>query len=71
MLMPPTFYAIRSEDVLSARRAIESGIEYLRMCLAQHDLNLGRTTLKNKAWGEQMDKDLDEMMGILTRLPKP
>jgi len=67
----PTICTVPAEEILAARRAIESGIEYLKMCLQEHDQNLGRTTLKNRRWGEQMDSDLQEMLVILARLPRP
>jgi len=61
-------HTITHEDLVSAKKAIDNGIEYLRMCLADHEQKLGRSTLKNKVWAEQMESDLDEMLIIQSRL---
>jgi hypothetical protein len=65
----PITHELSAAEVLDARRAIESGIGYLRMCIAKHDRSLRRTTLRGRIWAKQMDKDLDDMLGVLTRLP--
>jgi hypothetical protein len=66
----PTVYQIDDQAIRKARTAIESGIEYLNMCRAEHEQNLGRTTLKNRMWAERMDSDLNDMIAILDLLPK-
>jgi len=41
--------------------AIQNGLEYAKMCLQEHDIALGRTTIKNKLWAGRMEKDIREM----------
>lgn len=48
--------------------AIQSGLEYARECLATHETNLGRTTLKNKNVAETIEKDIRQMEGTLEML---
>lgn len=50
------------------KRALESGREYAREALVKHDLELGRTTLKNKETAEQIIKDIEEIDATLVEL---
>jgi vacuolar-type H+-ATPase subunit I/STV1 len=47
---------------------IASGLEYARECLAKHETNLGRETLKNKNWAETMEEDIRNMERTLEML---
>ena len=66
----PIFLTFDFRDVLAFGVAIGSGIEYLRECIAVHESNLGRTTLKNKLWAERMEADLKQMQDSAARLEK-
>lgn len=57
----PEMWTVKKDDIYAAITAVESGIEYAQMCLSEHDKSLGRTTLKNKTWAEQMESDLRQM----------
>lgn len=39
--------------------ALETGLEHAREVLRVHETNLGRTTRKNKFWGETLDADIE------------
>ena len=49
-------------EVWSVKKdAIESGLEYARQCLCDHDAALGRTTHKNRTWAETIEGDIRQM----------
>lgn len=57
----PVRHAVSDSTFCASIAAIESGIEYAKECLAQHDAQLGRTTLKNKSWAETIERDIAAM----------
>lgn len=51
-----------NQNVINAAiTAIESGLEYARQCLNNHDTALGRTTHKNRTWAETIEGDIEQM----------
>ena len=64
----PEIWRVEKDVIYAAIPAVENGLEYARECLAQHDAALGRTTLKNKAWAETMEKDIRHMERTLELL---
>ncbi len=64
----PEIWSVEKDTVYSAIYAVEAGLEYTKECLANHDLALGRTTLKNKTWAETMEKDIRRMEVTLKNL---
>ena len=64
----PEIWRVEKDTIYAAIPAVESGLEYARECLATHETNLGRTTLKNKTWAETMEKDIRHMERTLEML---
>lgn len=64
----PEVWRVRKDTIYAATSAVESGLEYARECLATHDAALGRTTRKNKAWAETMEKDIRHLTAPLDAL---
>lgn len=64
----PEIWRVKKDTIYAAIPAVESGLEYARECLAQHETALGRTTLKNKTWAETMEKDIRHMERTLQML---
>ena len=64
----PEIWRVEKDAIYAAIPAVESGLEYARECLAQHETALGRTTLKNKTWAETMEKDIRHMERTLEML---
>ncbi len=64
----PEIWRVEKDTIYAAITAVESGLEYARECLAQHENALGRTTLKNKTWAETMEKDIRHMERTLEML---
>ena len=65
----PEVWSVNKDAVLAAINAIESGLEYARQCLLEHDTSLGRTTHKNRTWAETIEGDIAQMELALTALP--
>ena len=66
----PELVVVEKDVIYTCISAIESGLEYARECLANHDASLGRTTLKNKSWAEQIESDISHMESTLIMLRK-
>ena len=64
----PEIWRVAKDTIYAAIPAVESGLEYARECLATHEADLGRTTLKNKTWAETMEKDIRHMERTLEML---
>lgn len=64
----PEIWSVEKDTIYAAIPAVESGLEYACECLATHETNLGRTTLKNKTWAETMEKDIRHMERTLEML---
>jgi hypothetical protein len=62
-------WKIKKGTVYAAIIAIESGLEYARECLADHDTALGRTTYKNRNVAETIEGDIEQMEHALDLLP--
>lgn len=61
----PEIWQVKKDYVLAAIKAIEKGIEYTSEHLKQHDFENGRADMKNKAWAETMENDINQMRGAL------
>lgn len=61
----PEDVTIRKDAVYNAENALKKGLEYAKDALTNHDTSVGRTTYKNKAWAELMEKDIKFMEDTL------
>jgi hypothetical protein len=57
----PEVWEVKKDAIYAAIHAIESGLEYARQCLCDHDAALGRTTHKNRTWAETIEGDIRQM----------
>jgi hypothetical protein len=57
----PEMWIVRKDYIYAAIYAVENGLDYAKMCLQEHDLALGRTTLKNRTWAETMERDIAQI----------
>jgi len=64
----PEKWTVLKDHVYGAIRALQSGLEYAKECASTHELNLGRTTYKNRVWAEQIDSDICKMQKALSDL---
>lgn len=64
----PTYYSVEESTLLNSIDALVLGLEYARECLARHEQELGRTTLKNKRYAESMEQDMELMRNTLQLL---
>lgn len=64
----PEIWPVQKDAIYAAIPAVESGLEYARECLANHEASLGRTTHKNKTWAETMENDIRHMERTLKML---
>ena len=56
--MQPTFVSVDQEVLRAAEHALDVSQEHVRSVLVDHDANLGRTTIKNKMWAEQIESHI-------------
>lgn len=61
-------WQVKKDIIYSAIHSLNAGIEYLQMCILEHDKTNGRTAIKNKRWAEIMEKDLAHMQKTLSEL---
>lgn len=61
----PEVWSVEKDTVLALKQAAESGLEYARECLAEHDARLGRTIKKNLSWSLEMEADIRQMENAL------
>ena len=64
----PEMITLRRDYIDSAILRIEDGLEYARECSTTHEIDLGRTTLKNRLWAERMEDDIRKMEELLVVL---
>lgn len=55
----PETIAIPILEVENIIDALEVGLEHTQAVLSEHDVSLGRTTLKNERWAETLEKDVE------------
>ena len=65
----PEVWSVKKDAIYAAIYAIESGLEYARQCLTDHDASLGRTTHKNRTWAETIEGDIRQMENARDLLP--
>lgn len=68
MTYEPETWTVRKDDVYAAIEALQNGIEYASECLRVHDINLGRTTLRNRTWADRIEADKRGMCSVLADL---
>jgi hypothetical protein len=56
--MPPTYKTVNEQTLISAKAALQDGLEYVKEALIIHDTSLGRTTLKNLRMADMMENDI-------------
>ncbi len=66
--VPPTFVSVNQEIVRRALAIAEDAREFAQELLTRHDEELGRTTLKNKMWAEQLEKSITQAKVGITEL---
>lgn len=64
----PTMLTVDENIIYLALDSANTGLEYAKMCLAEHDVALGRTTLKNKVWAERIETDIIKMTKTVEEL---
>lgn len=57
----PEIWKVKKDTIYAAIGAVEDGLEFAKSCLEEHDLNLGRTTKKNKCWAETIEGSIRHM----------
>jgi hypothetical protein len=66
---------IQGDKLIRWRDLLRDGWEHAYGALIEHDSSLGRTTIKNKRWAEQLETDMEafkqEYESINNRLPLP
>ena len=71
----PELWTVKKDYIYAAIEAVRNGLEYTITELVTHDLDLGRTTKKNRMWAETMEKDIKQMEQTLEdlkeRCPEP
>ncbi len=61
-------WSVDKSDIYSAIHNLSAGLDYTRELLSQHEVNLGRSTRKNRMWAEQMESDIRSMETLLIKL---
>ena len=56
--MQPTWVSVDQEVLRAAEAALDVSQEHVQSVLVEHDANLGRTTIKNKMWAEQIESHI-------------
>lgn len=64
------FWAVKKDYIYAAIEAVRNGLGSTITVLVTHDLDLGRTTKKNRMWAETMEKDILQMKQTLEDLQK-
>lgn len=64
----PEIWKVKKDTIYAAIGAVEDGLEFAKSCLEEHDLNLGRTTKKNKCWAETIENSIRDMKIALEML---
>lgn len=54
----PEYWTVDKVIIRNALDCLETGLEYARQCLSEHDVSLGRTNKKNKSWAETIESDI-------------
>ena len=57
----PEMVLVQIMDIRNALDCLEAGIDHTTELLAQHDIALGRTTMKNKTWAEVLEANINQM----------
>ena len=65
----PEVWSVKKDAIYAAIHAIESGLEYARQSLTDHDAALARTTHKNRTWAETIEGDIRQMENARDLLP--
>ena len=64
--LQPTLVGVNEEILRRALAIAEDAREFAQELLTRHDEDLGRTTLKNKMWAEQLEKSIAQAkVGII------
>ena len=56
------------ELLMNAHDALQTGLEYAKEVLLEHDASLGRSIRKNRMLAEQIETDIDGMEKVLKAL---
>ena len=63
-----TYVSVEQTLLFKAQCDLRRGLEYAQQVLSEHDLALGRTTLKNRVWAQQIEKDIANMTETIANL---
>ena len=64
----PEVWEVRKDTIYAAITALDLGLKYARDSLADHDHNIGRTSLGHKLWAETMEAHILKMEDALKAL---
>jgi len=64
----PTFVSVNEEVLRRALAVADDAREFAQELLTRHDEDLGRTTMKNKMWAEQLEKSIAQAKVGITEL---
>jgi hypothetical protein len=66
--LQPTFVSVNEEILRRALAIAEDAREFSLELLTRHDEDLGRNTMKNKMWAEQLEKSIAQAKVGITEL---
>lgn len=66
----PETITTTKDNIYLAIESIKSGLEFAKELLAEHDVNLGRQTVKNRRWAEYIEAEIEKMNNCLDRFSK-
>lgn len=61
----PISWSMLESSILAAQAAISVGIENTEQLLAEHDINLGRTTRGNRYTAERLEGEINQLKSAL------
>ena len=60
----PLTITVDVNTLRNIKDALDTGEQYARDALTEHDSSLGRTTLKNKRWAESIETDIGKLADL-------
>lgn len=61
----PEMWVVEKGTIRALKKAAETGLEYAKEALAEHDATLGRSTIKNASWASSMEEHIRQMENAL------
>ena len=66
----PELWTVKKDDIYAVIHALDTGLEHTKSALADHEVNYGRVTRKDRLWAEQIEKDIEVIELALESLRK-